>query len=118
MVVDDSLLTAQKLGSILRQLGHTVAGTCRSGAEAIREFPRVKPDLITMDITMPEMNGIDATWALLAKYPEAQIIMVTSHGQEQMVIQALDAGARGYVLKPVKIEKLDLMIKQLQARTR
>ncbi|MDF1614933.1 response regulator [Desulfurivibrio dismutans] len=122
MVVDDSALTIKKLGAMLEQLGHEVSKTCKSGMEAVETFKYLKekglprPDLVTMDITMPEMDGIAATSRILAMDPDVLIIMVTSHGQEQMVVEAIEAGAKGYVLKPFKIEKLKESINQVISR--
>jgi two-component system chemotaxis response regulator CheY len=110
MIVDDSMIMTQKLKLVLTELGHDVVRICKDGPDAIRDYPLVKPDLVTMDITMPEMDGIDAMKAILADHPRARVIMVTSHGQEAMVVRALDAGALGYVLKPVSKEALSAMI--------
>jgi len=117
MIVDDSLIMVQKLSAMMRDLGHQVVRTCKNGAEAIHDYTLVKPDVVTMDITMPEMDGIEAMQGILQQDPEARIIMVTSHGQEAMVLKALDAGAAGYVLKPVVKEKLAAMIERAMART-
>jgi two-component system chemotaxis response regulator CheY len=106
LLVDDSLLTIKKLRKMLEGLGHHIVGTASTGEQAIQEHHRLHPDLVTMDITMPDMDGIEATRRILEIDPEAVIIMVTSHGQEQMVMDAIDAGAKGYVLKPVKQDKL------------
>ncbi|RDH43923.1 response regulator [Zooshikella ganghwensis] len=113
MVVDDSLITINKLTKMLTELGYEVVSQCRSGAVAVASYPKVKPDIVTMDITMPDMDGIEATKAIMASYPQANIIMVTSHGQEQMVLEAIDAGARGYVLKPVKEVRLQEVIQKV-----
>ena len=113
MVVDDSLLTSQKLTQMLVQLGYEVVKICRNGADAVSHYPLVKPTLVTMDITMPDMDGIEATRQIIELDGAARIIMVTSHGQEQMVVDALDAGARGYVLKPVQADRLDTTIQQI-----
>lgn len=106
MVVDDSILTIKRLTAMLVGLGHEVVHTCPTGAAAVADYPAVSPDLVTMDITMPDMDGIEATRRILAHDPQARIIMVTSHGQEQMVMDAIEAGACGYVLKPFQKEKL------------
>ena len=122
MVVDDSALTAKRLVAMLEQLGYEVGKICKTGLEAVEfiEYLNNKglsiPDLITMDITMPDMDGITATRRILAVQPQALIIMVTSHGQEQMVIEAIGAGAKGYVLKPIKLEKLRDSIKSVLTR--
>jgi two-component system, chemotaxis family, chemotaxis protein CheY len=110
MIVDDSMIMTQKLSVMLRELGHEIVRVCKDGADAIRDYPLVRPDLITMDITMPGIDGIDTMTGIMAINPDARIIMVTSHGQEAMVIRALDAGALGYVLKPVTKEALSAMI--------
>jgi len=115
MIVDDSLVMAQKLAVIVRDLGNEVVRVCKSGEEALRDYPLVKPDIVTMDITMPGMNGIDTMIGILATNPEARVIMVTSHGQEAMVVRAIDAGAVGYVLKPVNKERLAQMIERAMA---
>jgi two-component system, chemotaxis family, chemotaxis protein CheY len=118
MVVDDSMIMSQKLAVILRELGHQVVRVCKDGSEAIRDYPLVKPDLVTMDITMPGIDGIDAMTGIMASNPDARVIMVTSHGQEAMVVRALDAGAVGYVLKPVTKERLSAMIERSRAHIR
>lgn len=110
MIVDDSLVMAQKLAVLVRELGNEVVRVCKSGEEALRDYPLVKPDIVTMDITMPGMNGIDTMIGILAVNPEARVIMVTSHGQEAMVVRAIDSGAVGYVLKPVSKDRLAQMI--------
>lgn len=113
LVVDDSSLTARKLGDILAELGHSVVATAATGAEAVQAFHRCKPDFVSMDITMPGMDGIQATQDIMSEFPDAKIIIVTSHGQEGMVMKAIKAGARSYILKPVKPEKLRSVIEQL-----
>lgn len=110
LVVDDSLITVKKLSSMLTALGHKVVRTAASGVEALTAYEAYKPDLVTMDITMPDMDGIEATRRIREKFPDALIIMVTSHGQEKMVLDALKAGAKGYVLKPFREDKLKEVI--------
>lgn len=110
LVVDDSLIMIKKLGAMLEEMGHTVVGSAGTGAEAVLAYRNYAPDLVTMDITMPDMDGIEGTRRILAQFPSARVIMVTSHGQEKMVLDALDAGARGYLLKPIRQDKLSEMI--------
>jgi two-component system chemotaxis response regulator CheY len=110
MIVDDSLIMAEKLKAMLSELGYEVVRICKDGHEAIRDYALVKPDVVTMDITMPGMDGIDTMKAILADFPNARFIMVTSHGQEGMVVRAIDAGALGYVLKPVTKDRLAVML--------
>jgi two-component system, chemotaxis family, chemotaxis protein CheY len=110
MIVDDSMIMAQKLKVMLSELGHQAVRICKDGEEAVRDYALVKPDVVTMDITMPGMDGIDTMIAILANYPDARFIMITSHGQEAMVVRAIDAGALGYVLKPVAKDRLAAML--------
>ena len=116
MIVDDSMIMTQKLSVIVRDLGHQVVRVCKDGAEALKDYPLVKPDVVTMDITMPGMDGIETLTQIKATNPQARVIMVTSHGQEAMVVKALEAGALGYVLKPVTKERLSAMIDRAMAR--
>ena len=112
MIVDDSMIMTQKLSVMVRDLGHQVVRVCKDGAEALRDYPLVKPDVVTMDITMPGIDGIETMTGIMASNPQAKVIMVTSHGQEAMVVRALEAGALGYVLKPVTKERLSTMIER------
>ncbi len=112
LVVDDSLVAAQLVKQALESLGHTVVSIARSGEEALGAYDTCRPDLVTMDVTMPGVSGIDAAARLLASHPEANIIMVTSHAQQGIVTDAQKAGARGYILKPVKTDKLAVAIQR------
>ena len=116
MIVDDSMIMTQKLSVLVRDLGHEVVRVCKDGTEAVRDYPIVKPDLVTMDISMPGMDGIETLTQIKASNPHARVIMVTSHGQEGMVVKALEAGALGYVLKPVTRERLSAMIDRALAK--
>mgnify|MGYP001421957286 CR=1 FL=1 len=106
MVVDDSGITSKKLIAMLEALHHTVVCTAKTGIEAVDCYRQHNPDLVTMDITMPDMDGVEATKLIMDEFKDALIIMVTSHGQEEMVMNAIKVGAKGYVLKPVDPEKL------------
>jgi two-component system chemotaxis response regulator CheY len=113
MIVDDSLIAVRKLEAMLATLGHEVVSKVATGGGAVNAYQRCNPDLVTMDITMPDMDGIQATREIIKTYADANIIMVTSHGQEGMVREALKAGAKGYVLKPVDPQKLADMINKV-----
>ncbi|HLD24116.1 MAG TPA: response regulator [Sulfuricurvum sp.] len=106
LVVDDSLIMRRNISKIIESLGHRVVGEAKDGLEAISLFMKLKPDLVTMDITMPEMDGITSVKELKKIDKNAKIIMVTSHGQEEMVINAIRCGASGYLLKPINVIKL------------
>ena len=106
LVVDDSPIIVKKLVTLLQELEYQVVQTAATGSEAIAAYKACKPDVVTMDITMPDMDGIEATRLIIAENPNAKVVMITSHGQEKMVLDALKAGARGYVLKPFQRHKL------------
>lgn len=116
LVVDDSLITVKKITAMLTDLGHTVVKTAGTGAEALPAYQACNPDLVTMDITMPDMDGIEATAQIIGRHPDATIIMVTSHGQEKMVVDALNAGAMGYLLKPISKDKLADLLDKVSKR--
>lgn len=115
MVVDDSMIMIIQLTKMLKEMGHDVVASARTGTEAVEKYIMYKPDVITMDITMPGMNGIETAKNILEVSPDALIIMVTSQGQEQLVVDSIAIGARGYVLKPIHPEKLSETIEQVYA---
>lgn len=106
LIVDDSLIIRKKITKNIEKLGHEVIFAAQNGKEAIEAYNAKKPDLVTMDITMPDMDGITAVKNIIKDDPKAKIIMVTSHGQEEMVIKSIQAGAVGYMLKPITEDKL------------
>jgi len=113
LVVDDSSIINKKLIQIYESLGHKVVDTAKTGEEAIKKYDPNKIDLVSMDITMPDMDGIEATKQILAKNPEALVMVVTSHGQEQMIVSAIESGAVGYILKPFNKERISAMIEKI-----
>jgi len=113
VVVDDSLIMRRNISKMLVDLGYKVVGEAKDGNEAIAYYTKHSPDLMTMDITMPDMDGITAVKEIRKICQAAKIIMVTSHGQEDMVIAAIKAGASGYILKPFSADKLDKAIEKV-----
>lgn len=114
LVVDDSPMAIQNVSKHIRNIGHNVIAQATSASEAIKKYKELKPDMVTMDITMPELDGItdgiSAVKEIMSFDKTADIIMVTSHGQENLVSQALQAGAKGYILKPISEDKLAMAI--------
>ncbi len=106
LIVDDSLIMRKNLERNLKILGHEIIGKAEDGQQSIDLYQSLNPDLVTMDITMQGLDGIAAVKKIKAIDPETNIIMVTSHGQESMVMEALKSGAKGYMLKPVTPDKL------------
>ena len=105
LIVDDSFIMVKKITKIIESIGMEVVSTAKTGKQAIIQYENHKPDFVTMDITMPNMDGITATREILSHDPNAIIIMVTSHGQQLLVIDAIKAGAKGYLLKPLEEKK-------------
>ncbi len=114
LVVDDAKIMRAYIKKMLVDLGHVVLSEAASGFEAIRQYELIKPDFVTMDITMPPQggveDGIEAVVRIMKIDPKAKIIMVTSHGEQNKVVKAIQAGACNYVLKPLKAEKLKEVI--------
>lgn len=110
LVVDDSLIIRRNLKKHITNLGHNIAGEAKTGVQAVEMCKKLKPEMITMDIAMPDMDGITAVKKIKEFNQEVDIVMVTSNGQEEIVADALRAGAKGYILKPVNKEKLSKAI--------
>jgi two-component system chemotaxis response regulator CheY len=106
MVVDDSTIMILTITKILKELGYNVVATARTGIDAINKHSIFKPDIITMDITMPDLSGVEAVKGIINIDPKALIIMVTSQGQEQLVLDSIYSGAKAYILKPFSPERL------------
>jgi two-component system chemotaxis response regulator CheY len=111
LVVDDSVFARKNLSSIIESFGGQVAGQAADGASAIAEYDRLKPDLVLMDITMPVMEGIEATERIVQQHPSARVVMVSSVGYQENIVSALQRGARHFVQKPVKSEVLYDVVK-------
>ena len=109
--MDDSVFARKNLSKIVEGFGGKVAGEAGDGMTAIAEYDRVNPDLVLMDITMPQMEGIEAAERIVRSHPEARIIMVSSVGYQENIVAALQKGARHFVQKPVKPEVLYEVIK-------
>lgn len=106
LIVDDAKIMRVNLIRSIESIGHKVIAEANDGKSSITAYEKYKPDLVTMDITMPDMDGITAVKKIKEIDPQLNAIMVTSHGQEPMVMNALKAGAKGYILKPISAEKL------------
>ena len=111
LIVDDSVFARKNLSRMVESFGGQVAGEAGDGRAAIAEYDRVRPDLVLMDITMPEMEGIEAAERIVRQHPEARVIMVSSVGYQENIVAALQRGARHFVQKPVKAEVLYEVIK-------
>ena len=106
MVVDDSSIMRRNLKAILTQGGHEIVAEAENGKQAVAEYGKILPDLVTMDITMPFMDGIEAVRQIISKFPDAKIIMVSALDQKKMVFEALQNGAKHYIIKPITVQKV------------
>ena len=106
LVVDDSLVMRGKLKSILTQAGHTIVAEAHNGMQACKEYEKHRPELVTMDITMPIMDGTDAIKKIIGTFPEAKIIIISALLQKNAILVALESGAKHYILKPFEPDKV------------
>jgi two-component system chemotaxis response regulator CheY len=100
LVCDDAIFMRTMISDILTQAGFEVVGEAESGAQAVEKYRTLKPDLVTMDIVMPDMGGIEAVREICKADPEAKILMCSAMGQQALVVEAIQAGAKDFVVKP------------------
>jgi two-component system chemotaxis response regulator CheY len=107
LIVDDALFMRSMIRDILINTGRfEVVGEAANGREAVQRYSELKPDLVTMDIVMPDLDGIEATRQIIGRNPEATIVMCSALGQEALVIESIAAGARDFIVKPFTPEKV------------
>jgi two-component system chemotaxis response regulator CheY len=102
LIADDASFMRQMIREIIEPEGYEVVGEATNGIEAVEQFEALQPDLVTMDIVMPKRSGIDAVKGILAQHPDACVVMCSALGQETLVMEALQAGARDFIVKPFK----------------
>jgi len=116
LVVDDAMFMRRMLSDILEKGGHTVCGEASTGREAIERYKELKPDLVTMDIIMPDMSGIEAVKEIRKIDPHAKILMVSAMGQQALVLEAVQSGALDYIVKPFQpsrvLESIERIFKE------
>lgn len=106
LIVDDAIFMRMKLKDILEKNGFEVVGEAQNGVEAIEKFKSEKPDLVTMDITMPEMDGVTALKEIKSVNPNAKVVMCSAMGQQTMVMEAIQAGAIDFIVKPFDSDRV------------
>jgi len=106
LIVDDAAFMRMMIKDILSKNGFEVVGEAADGVQAIEKYHELKPDLVTMDITMPEMDGIAALKSIKEKDPSAIVIMCSAMGQQAMVIDAIQAGAKDFIVKPFQADRV------------
>jgi two-component system chemotaxis response regulator CheY len=115
LIVDDAAFMRMMIKDILVKNGYEVVGEAQDGSVAVEKYKELKPDLVTMDITMPEMDGIAALKEIKKIDPNAKVIMCSAMGQQAMVIDAIQAGAKDFIVKPFQADRVIEAIKKTLA---
>lgn len=110
LIVDDSRTSRKILRGVLEGAGHTIAGEAKNGEEGCDMYKELKPDLVTMDITMPVMDGVTALKKIKGEFPDAKVIMVTAAGQKHNMLEAVQAGANDFIPKPFDVSTIEATI--------
>ena len=106
LVCDDAIFMRTMISDILAQAGFEIVGEAETGSQAVEKYRQLKPDLVTMDIVMPDMGGIDAVREIVKQDPDAKILMCSAMGQQALVVEAIQAGAKDFVVKPFQPERV------------
>ena len=113
LIVDDAAFMRMMIKDILSKNGYTVAGEAENGIKAVEKYNELKPDLVLMDITMPDKDGIQALKDIKASDPNAKIIMCSAMGQQAMVIESIQAGAKDFIVKPFQPDRVLEAVKKV-----
>lgn len=113
LIVDDSMVMRRNLRAILTKAGHNILAEASNGNQGYLEYKKNMPDLVTMDITMPGMDGIAAVKKIIDEFPDAKIVMISALDQRSMVFEALENGAKHYIIKPITIEKVVTVVNEV-----
>jgi two-component system chemotaxis response regulator CheY len=106
VIADDEAFIRQVLEKMLVRLGIEVVGSAENGSQVLQMYEELRPDIVILDIAMPEMDGLETLRALLGRHPEARVLMCTSFSSKQYVVEAVKIGAKGYLNKPFDLEKI------------
>ncbi len=106
LICDDAAFMRMMIKDILTKNGYTIVGEAENGQKAVEKYNETKPDLVMMDITMPEMDGIQALKKIKATDPNAAIIMCSAMGQQAMVIESIQSGAKDFIVKPFQLDRV------------
>ena len=106
LICDDAAFMRMMIKDILTKTGYNIAGEAENGAKAVEKYNELKPDLVLMDITMPEMDGIQALKKIKETDPNASVIMCSAMGQQAMVIESIQSGAKDFIVKPFQADRV------------
>ena len=118
LVVDDAMLMRKMIRDVAIEAGWEVAGEARNGAEAVELYDRLRPDLVTMDVVMPEMSGLEALRRIRAVDPDAQVVMVTALDQKQTLMESIRDGAIDFIVKPFDRGRVISLLTKVQGKAR
>lgn len=113
LICDDAAFMRMMIKDILTKNGYNIAGEAENGAKAVEKYNELKPDLVLMDITMPEMDGIEALKKIKAGDPNAMVIMCSAMGQQAMVIESIHSGAKDFIVKPFQADRVIEAVKKV-----
>ena len=113
LIVDDAAFMRMMIKDILSKNGYDVVGEAENGLKAVEKYEELKPDLVLMDITMPEMDGIQAVKTIKSSHGDAKIVMCSAMGQQAMVIEAIQAGAKDFIVKPFQADRVLEAVKKV-----
>jgi two-component system chemotaxis response regulator CheY len=113
LICDDAAFMRMMIKDVLTKNGYTIAGEAENGKVAVEKYNETKPDLVMMDITMPEMDGIQALKAIKSQDPSAVVIMCSAMGQQAMVIESIQAGAKDFIVKPFQADRVIEAVKKV-----
>jgi two-component system, chemotaxis family, chemotaxis protein CheY len=106
LIADDAAFMRMMIKNILTEAGYDIVGEAENGAVAVAKYRELSPDLTTMDITMPEMDGLEALKEIRSADPSARVVMCSAMGQQSMVIESIQAGARDFIVKPFQPDRV------------
>lgn len=115
LVVDDAVVMRMMIKNTLSKSGYEIVGEAETGLLAVEKYRELQPDIVTMDVVMPDMDGIAAVKAIVAEFPDANIVMCSSMGQQKLVIEAIQAGAKSFITKPFQSPKIVETINRILA---
>ena len=113
LIVDDAIFMRRMIADILKKEGFDIVGEAGTGAQAVERYRELQPDLVTMDIIMPDMSGIDAVREIIKEFANAKILMVSAMGQQSLVVEAIQAGAKDFVVKPFQPSRVLESVKRI-----
>jgi two-component system chemotaxis response regulator CheY len=116
LIVDDAMFMRMTIKQMLEAHGHSIAGEAGDGIEAVKKFIECKPDVVLLDITMPEMNGVEALKRIKELDPDARVIICSAMGQQAMVAQAIQYGAKDFIVKPFEEDRLIAAVDKIMSR--